>query len=124
MQKSAIEQQAGAAFHGLQGGDLVSTKAMPLWLIFQHYLQERGILPERIEDIPESSFAAFVESCENSAMDDARLHLMLSAIRMILSRCGWKPKALAELTAPRVRVRIENSATGAYRYALVRKKAR
>ncbi|MCX4177438.1 MULTISPECIES: hypothetical protein [Paraburkholderia] len=121
MHKTTIEQDAEAAFDGLQGGETVRTLVMPLWLIFQAYLQQRGALPERLEDIPESCFSPFVKHCEDAEMDDDRLLLMVSALRMILVRSGWKPARLAELVAPRRRVRVGNSETGDYRFKLVAK---
>jgi hypothetical protein len=121
MHKTKIEQEAEAAFDGLHGGETVRALAMPLWLIFQEYLQRREALPECLEDIPESSFSPFVKHCEDCEMDDDRLFLMVSAVRMILVRSGWKPARLAALVAPRRRVRIGNSETGDYRFRLVKK---
>lgn len=121
MHKTTIEQEAESAFDGLHGGEAVRALAMPLWLIFQEYLQQRGALPERLEDIPESHFSPFVRDCEDGEMDDERLLLMVSAVRMILVRSGWKPARLAALVAPRQRVRIGNSETGDYRFKLVKK---
>lgn len=121
MHKTKIEQEAEAAFDGLQGGDMVRTAVMPLWLVFQEYLQQRGALPEHLEDVPEASFSPFIKHCEDGEMEDDRLLVMLSAVRMILVRSGWKPARLAGLVAPRRRVRIGNSETGDYRFKLVPK---
>jgi hypothetical protein len=123
MHKTAIEQQIETAFQRLDGGELVCIKVMPLWLVFQQYLHERNMLPERLEQIPQPSFAAFVRYCEEGGMDDCRLHLAIAAIRMVLVVGGWKPPLLAGLVAPRVRVRERNSETGKYRYKQIRRES-
>jgi len=121
MDKTMIGQQAENTFDGLQGGETVRETLMPLWRDFEAYLGGREALPQRLEDIPEASFAPFVQYCEDNGMDDERLLLTLSAVRMILVRAGWKPARLAALVAPRRRVRIRNSETGRYRFVLVPK---
>jgi hypothetical protein len=115
MQLGTLARQAAATFDGIHGGDAVRAAIMPLWMIYETYLQQSGALPAALEEVPE----AFIHHCEERGMPDDELHLMLAGMRMILSRSGWKPARFAGLTAPRRRLRIANSATGEYRFVLV-----
>jgi hypothetical protein len=123
MDETALAQEAAATFDTIQGGAAVRVAIMPLWMIFQGYLKEQyGTLPARLEQVPQASFARFVSACEDRGMPDSELHLMIAGMRMILLRSGWKPARLAELVAPRRRVRIANSPTGKYQFMLVQKR--
>jgi hypothetical protein len=124
MYKTTIEEQARAAFDGLHGGDTVRTMCMPMWLVFEQYLTGLGALPERLEDVPEASFEAFIKHCEDSGMEDRYLLDIVAAVRMVLVRAGWKPVRLAQLVAARQWQRIENSETGDYRHERIRKDGR
>jgi hypothetical protein len=121
MYDTTLAREAELTFEGIQAGETVRALIMPRWLVYQTYLQESGAVPEHLDEVPEASFSPFIRQCEQGGMADDELHLMISGIRMILLRSGWKPARLRKLVAPRRRVRIANSPTGEYQFMLVSK---
>jgi hypothetical protein len=118
MQGTKIEQQVRGVIQALGEADGLSGMLAGNWRIYHCFLEEQNLLPERAEDIPQSSFPMFVSHCEAHQMEDRTLHLVLAVVRVVLLELGYDVKALCGLSAPRKRKRLSNSNDGHYRFAL------
>jgi hypothetical protein len=120
MQRTKLEQQVSGAIETLGKADGLCEMLSHSWRIYHGFLEEQNLLPGQAEDIPQSSFAAFVARCEEQQMDDQTLHLVLAIVRVILLELGRDVNTMSDLSAPRKRKRVGNGKDGQYRFALVR----
>jgi len=86
------------------------------WVMFQSFLEDHELPPDRLENINPPTMARFVKHCRTLDMDVDALVMTLTALRTLLMRAGFQAGTLASLATPIRRVRGKNDANGKYAY--------
>ncbi|MEM5389112.1 hypothetical protein VSR68_37000 [Paraburkholderia phymatum] len=106
---------------GREGWDADAARVLdPPWQIFARFVLGLGAPPASVTDIPEETLEAFSRHCDlEGAVAFEEAPLVLGAVRLILLHCGYDREALAALSAPRRRKRVQNK-DNAYRHEVAR----
>ncbi|MEM5440068.1 hypothetical protein [Paraburkholderia diazotrophica] len=92
----------------------------PPWQIFARFVLGLGAAPASVTDVPVETLEAFSRHCDlEGAVAFEEAPLILGAVRLILLHCGYDREALAALSAPRRRKRVQNK-DKAYRHEVTR----
>jgi hypothetical protein len=116
MQESTIHGQVKSVIDALGCNQKMASILDSAWMMLTSFLEQRGLLPGRLEDISQGAIAPFVTHCRSQDMEHDALLMTLAALRTLLMRAGHHAGALAALTAPTRRIRISNDSNGKYRY--------
>jgi hypothetical protein len=116
MQESPICDQVKSITTTIACNEKMTELLLCAWMMFGTFLEQRGTLPGRLEDISPRELGPFVTHCRSAQTDADALLMTLAALRTLLMRAGHHAGELAALTVPTRRVRMRNASNGKYRY--------
>jgi hypothetical protein len=114
--QSPIDTQMRAVVAGIGSNEYAARVYLDAWDVFRQFLEQRGTLPERTQEIDPEDLARFAAHCRSTHTKVDALLATLSSLYLVLKNAGYHPAALAALIAPTHRVRAANSPAGKYRF--------
>ena len=86
------------------------------WTALSSFLEQRGALPARVEDISKDSLATYAARLRSCGPDDSPPASTLAALGTLLKAAGHSRSTLAALIVNTRRVRLCNGTNGRYRF--------
>lgn len=112
-----IHDQVESIIAAIGCNEIMNARLRAAWMTFGVFLQQRGALPARLEDIAATEFEPFVSHCRATLADVDAVVWALSPLRTLLAHAGHCADALAGLTAPTTSVRVGGGGNRKYRRA-------
>jgi hypothetical protein len=109
---SATDDQIERVINALGANTRTAQDLRFAWTALSSFLEQRGALPDRVEDIGKDSLAMYAAQFRSHGSDDNTL----AALSMILKRAGHSTATLAALVVKTRRVRVANRGNGRYRF--------
>ncbi len=116
MQEETIDDQVDRIVATLGCGEKMSALLTSTWQRYKVFLEERGPLPARLEDVDPRTFAPFTAHCSPPGTNAEDLFKTLMCLRMLLAHAGQDARAISSLSVATTRVRIKNAKNGKYRF--------
>jgi hypothetical protein len=114
-EQSAIHDQVESIIAAIGCNPIMNARLREAWMMFGVFLQGRGTLPERLQDIAATEFEPFVSHCRATQANVDGVLWALSPLLTILAHAGHRADALAALTVRTTSVRVGSGGNRKYR---------
>lgn len=108
----ATDEQMERVIHAFGANPKTAGDLRRAWTALSSFLEQRGALPARVEDIDKDSLAMYAAHFRSRGPDDNTL----AALSTLLKGAGHSTSTLAALIVSTRRVRVSNGANGRYRF--------